>query len=456
MVLEKLGTSLKDTLQKVARAVFVDEKLVNELIKDIQKALLQADVNVKMVFELTKAIKEKFLKEETPGTISKKEWLIKIVYEELVRFLGEEQGKIDVEIKKKPFKIMMVGLFGNGKTTTIGKLARFFSKRGYKVATMGLDVHRPAAPDQLEQISKSVNVPCFIDKKEKKAIKIYERYEKDLSKFDIAIIDTAGRDALSEDLIKELNDLNKRIKPNENLLVIGADVGQAAQKQAEKFHEACGVTGVIITKLDGTAKGGGALAACAITGAKVKFIGVGEKPEDLEEFKPKNFVGRLLGMGDLEALLEKAKEAISEDQAQDLGKKFLKGEFNLIDLYEQMQAVKKMGSLSKLVDMIPGFGQVKLPKEMLNVQEGKLEKWKHAMDSMTKEELEDPEKISGTRIDRIAKGAGVSASDVRDLIKQHKTGKKMMKMFKGGSPKAMEKMMKRMGGMKGMGGMKFK
>ncbi|PIN87237.1 signal recognition particle protein [Candidatus Woesearchaeota archaeon CG10_big_fil_rev_8_21_14_0_10_44_13] len=455
MVLEKLGTSLKDTLQKVARAVFVDEKLINELIKDIQKSLFQSDVNVKMVFELTKNIKERFLKEEAPGAISKKEWLIKIVYEELVRFLGEEQGKIDINPKKKPFKIMMVGLFGNGKTTTIGKLARFYAKRSYKVATIGLDVHRPAAPDQLEQISKSINVPCFIDKKEKNALKIYQRYEKDLSKFDIVIVDTAGRDALSDGLIKELNDLNKKIKPDENLLVIGADVGQAAQKQAEKFHEACGVTGVIITKLDGTAKGGGALAACSVTGAKVKFIGVGEKPEDLEEFKPKNFVGRLLGMGDLEALLEKAKDAISEEDAKDLGKKFLKGEFNLIDLYEQLQAVKKMGPLGKVMEMIPGFGQLKMPKDMLNVQEGKLEKWKHAMDSMTKEELEDPESISGGRLDRIAKGAGVSTSDVRDLVKQYRMGKKMMKMFKGGNEKSMEKMMKRMGGMKGLGmGMK--
>ncbi|MFO8016323.1 MAG: signal recognition particle receptor subunit alpha [Candidatus Woesearchaeota archaeon] len=452
MVLEKLGSTLKGTLQRVAKSVFVDEKLVNELVKDIQKALLQADVNVKLVFELTKGIKDRFMNEEAPGAISKKEWLVKIVYEELSSFLGGEQEKIEVDSKKKPFRIMMVGLFGNGKTTTIGKLARFYSKRGYKVATLGLDVHRPAAPDQLAQVSKDVNVPCFVDKKEKDPEKIYEKHEHELSKFDIVLIDTAGRDALSDDLIEELNSLNKRVNPEERLLVIGADVGQAAQTQAEKFHEACGVTGVIITKLDGTAKGGGALAACAVTGAKVKFIGTGEKPDDIEEFRPKNFVGRLLGMGDLEALLEKAKEAVSEEEAADMGKKFLKGEFNLIDLYEQMQAMKKMGPLSKIMDMVPGMGKMNIPQDMLNVQEDKMKRWKFAMDSMTKEELEEPDKISGSRIDRIAKGSGLNTSDVRELLKQYKSGKKMMKMMKG--EKGMDKMMKKMQGMGGMQGIK--
>ncbi|MCX8147101.1 MAG: signal recognition particle protein Srp54 [Candidatus Woesearchaeota archaeon] len=456
MVLDKLGSSLKESLQKIVRAVFVDEKLLNELIKDIQKALLQSDVNVKMVFELTKKIKERFLNEKTPEAVSKKEWLIKIVYEELVKFLGEEEGKIEIDLKKKPFKIMVVGLFGNGKTTTIGKLSRFYAKRGYKVATLGLDVHRPAAPDQLEQISKQANVPCFIDKKEKNALRIYEKYENELKRFDIVIIDTAGRDALSEELIKELNSLNKKVKPHENILVIGADVGQAAEYQARKFHEACNITGIIITKLDGTAKGGGALAACAVTGAKVKLIGVGEKLDDIEEFKPKNFVGRLLGMGDIEALLEKAKEAISTEKAEDLGKKFLKGEFNLIDLYEQMQAVRKMGPLSKIIEMIPGMGQLQLPKELLYVQEEKLERWKHAMNSMTKEELENPEIISGTRIERIAKGSGVSTADVRDLIKQYRQSKRLVKMLKGGSMTDIGKMMKRFQGIKGMGKIKFR
>jgi signal recognition particle subunit SRP54 len=231
---------------------------------------------------------------------------------------------------------------------------------------------------------------------------------------------------------------------------MSADIGQAAEKQAQKFHETCRITGVMITKFDGTAKGGGALVACNVTKAPVKFIGVGEKIDDLEEFRPKNFIGRLLGMGDLEALLEKAKEAISEDKAEDLGKRMLKGDFNLMDLYEQMQAMKQMGSLSKVVDMIPGFGQLKLPKDVLNVQEEKLTKWKYMMDSCTKEELEDPEIMDHLRMDRIARGSGTTVADVRDLVKQYRMSKKVVKMFKGNSAKGMEKMIKKMGGMPGM------
>ncbi|MFC1728079.1 signal recognition particle receptor subunit alpha [Nanoarchaeota archaeon] len=447
MVLEKLGSSLKDTLSKITKAMFVDEKLINELVKDIQKALLQADVNVKLVFELTKGIKERTLKEKEPGALSKKEHLIKIVYEELVKFLGEEKKGIEIG-KKKPFKIMMVGLYGSGKTTGIGKLAKYYTKRGFKVAAIGLDVWRPAAADQLEQVCKPLKIPCFIEKKEKDPVKIYKKYSKDLQKFDVILIDTAGRDKLSAELVKELEKIYKLIEPDETLLVISADIGQAAQSQAEQFHKSSHVTGVVITKMDGTAKAGGALSACAITKAPVKFLGVGEKPDDLEEFDPERFVGRMLGMGDLETLLEKAKEAISEDEAKDLGKKILKGEFNLVDLYSQMEAMSKMGPLGKVMEMIPGMGQLKIPKEAMQVQEGKLKTWKFLMDSMTKEELEDPDLITGTRIERIAKGAGVSTSEVRDLLKQYKMSKKMVKMMKG--KKGMDNMMKKMGKMPGM------
>jgi len=452
MVLEKLGSSLKSSLSKIANAIFVDDKLINELIKDLQRSMLQADVNVQLVFELTKNIKERIKNEKTPAGLTKKEHLINIVYEELVIFLGKEPRKI--EFTRKPYVMMLLGLFGSGKTTTSGKLASYYSKRGFKVALVGLDVHRPAAMAQIEQVAKKVNVPVFIDKKEKDPVKIWNNIKHELDKYDLVIVDTAGRDALSADLIEEIETINKLIKADERLLVISADIGQAAQKQAQQFHESCNISGVIVTKMDGTARAGGALSACAVTKAPIVFIGVGEQAADLETYNPKGFVGRLLGMGDIEALLDKAREAITEEDAQDLGKKFLKGEFNLLDLYEQMSAMKKMGSLSKIAEMIPGFGQLQLPKEMLDVQEGKLENWRYAMDSMTKEELEDPEIMSSDRIERIAKGSGLKTNDIRELIKQFKQSKKIVKMFKGkgaGDMKDMQKMMKRFGGAKGMG-----
>lgn len=403
---------------------------------------------MELVLALTKSIKERALKEETLPGITKKEQLIKIVYEELVKFLGEKESEIKTD--KKPTKIMLLGLFGSGKTTTAAKLAAYFQKRGLKTALVQLDTYRPAAYEQLEQLGKQINAQVFGDKKEKKPLKIYESAKKEIEKYDVAIIDTAGRDALSSELIEELKELGEKIQPEEALLVISGDIGQAAQKQAEAFHNAKAITGVIVTKLEGTAKGGGALTACAATGAKVKFTGVGEKIHDLERFVPERFVGKMLGMGDIETLLEKAKEAITEEEAQDLEKKLLKGEFSLLDLYEQMQAIKKMGPISKIVEMIPGFGQLRLPKEMLEGQEGKLEKWKIAMDSMTKKELEEPEIIDSARIQRISKGSGMPESEIKELLKQHKQSKKMVKMLKGGSPKNMEKMMKKLGGMKGL------
>ena len=441
MVLEKISDSLKNSLKKIAGSVFIDEKLINELVKDIQRALLQSDTNVQLVFNLTKQIKER-AKESAPPGITKREHLVTIVYEELTNFLGKEEHEI--KITKKPTQIMLVGLFGSGKTTTAGKLAKFYKKRGYKIALIQTDTWRPAAYAQLEQLSKEVGVDFMGIKKEKDPLKIYQSYQDKLTEYDLVIVDTAGRDALSEDLIEELNQLNKLVKADERLLVISADIGQAAQKQAQAFHDTCKVTGVVVTKLEGTAKGGGALSACAVTHAPIKFIGVGEKVDDLEIFYPQRFVGRLIGMGDIESLLEKAQEVISQEDAQDIQEKFLKGEFNLLDLYNQMSSLKKMGSLKKIVGMIPGMGNLNLPKEMLEVQEGKLEYWRHAMDSMTQTELEEPEVISADRIDRISKGSGIKVSIIRELLKQHRMSKKMAKMFKG--EKDIGKAMKKFGG----------
>ena len=437
MVLDKLGDKFKEILNKVARSIFVDDKLIDELMREIQRALLQGDVNVKLVSELTKSIKERALKEKTK--LDKRTHLVNIVYEELVKFLGDEKSELEIA-EKKPFKVMMVGVYGSGKTTTISKLANYYKKRGYKIATLGLDVHRPAAIDQIEQLCSRIKVDCFTNRKEKNPVKIYNEFKDKYSKYDILIIDTAGRDSLDKELVKEIKELNQEIKPDEKILVISADIGQAAQELAEGFHRNCEVTSVIISKLDGTARAGGALTGTAATGAKIKFIGTGEKVDDLEIFNPKGFVSRLLGMGDLESLLEKAKDVIDEEKAGDMKDRMMSGEFDLNDLYEQMKAMKKMGPLNKIMEMIPGFSGMKLPKEALQVQEGKLEKWKYIIDSCTKSERNDPELIDGERAERIAKGSGTSVSEVRELIKQYRMAKKMMKMMKGKDP---EKMLKK-------------
>jgi signal recognition particle subunit SRP54 len=457
MVLDKLGDQLKATLRKITGATFVDEKLINELVKDIQRALLQADVNVQLVFSVTKGIKDRSLNDRPPKGLTMREHVVNIVYEELVKFLGGSQEspvptagsraprgeKSIIETDRKPLRIMLVGLFGNGKTTTCGKLAKYYKKRGHRVAMVSTDTWRPAAADQLEQLGKQVEVQVFTDKTQKDPTKIFRKFEKELDTFDVVIIDTAGRDALNDELVTELDAINSAVKADERLLVMNADVGQAAQKQAQTFHDIAKVTGVIITKLDGTAKGGGALTACAVTGAPVKFIGVGEKIDDFEEFRPQGFVGRLLGMGDLESLLEKANEAFDAEDAEAMGKRVLSGEFNLVDLYEQMQAMRKMGPLSKVMGMLPGMGQMQLPKEALEGQEQKLQQWKYIMDSMTKDELSHPEEtLSPARIERIASGSGQDQTDVRALIKQYKQSKKMVKMFKGmQSEKDMQKLL---------------
>jgi signal recognition particle subunit SRP54 len=444
MVLEKLGTSLKNSLAKITKSVFIDERIINELVKDIQRALLQADVNVKLVLELSNNIKKRALEEKAPSGISQREYIIKIVYEELTQFLGGEKNEIKID--KKPFKILLVGLFGSGKSTQAGKLAKYFQKRSHKVALVGTDTWRPAALKQLQTLGKQINVDVFGDESEKDPVKIYKKFEKKLNEYDIIIVDSAGRDALNDELIKEIESLNSYVSPDEVILVMSADIGQAAQRQAEQFHESCNVKGVIITKMDGTAKGGGALSACSVTNAPIKFIGVGEKIDDLEQFNPKGFVGRLLGMGDLEALLEKAQEVIDEDKAEDLGKKFLKGDFNFVDLYEQMSTMSKMGSLSKIVNLIPGMSNLNIPKDMIEGQEGKLKIWKNIMQSMTKEELEDPNLISRTRIERIAKGSGVKVTGVRELLKQYRQSKKMMKVLKGSANQDPSKLLNKLKG----------
>src|SRR3989344_6074646 len=348
---------------------------------------------------------------------------------------------------------MFLGLYGAGKTTTIAKLGFYFAKRGRKVALLGLDTQRPAAMDQLEQMAKKANLPSFIDKKEKDPLKIIEKYKKDLEKYDLVLIDTAGRDSLNKILIKEIENLNKKINPDYRILVMPADIGQVAKKQSEEFQKALSIDGVIITRMDGTSKAGGALTACAETKSPVFFIGVGEQIHEIETFDPESFIQRILGMGDLNTLLEKVKSATDEKQAKRIEERLKEGKFTLLDLYSQLEQVNKLGSMDKILGMVPGMSAAKVPKDVLIKQEEKMKNWKNAISSMTEIEIENPQILEKqtSRIGRIAKGSGTTTTEIRELLKQYKLLKEMLNM-QGGlkegeiDQKTMQKMAKKFKG----------
>ena len=355
MVLERIGNALMSGIKKISNAVFLDKKLIDGVVKDLQRALIEADVNVELVLSLSSKIK-KLAYDETIKGIDKKEQLIKLIHDEIALLLGEKK---ELKLSKKT-RIMFLGLYGAGKTTTIAKLGFYFAKRGRKVALLGLDTQRPAAMDQLEQMAKKANLPSFIDKKEKDPLKIIEKYKKDLEKYDLVLIDTAGRDSLNKILIKEIENLNKKINPDYRILVMPADIGQAAKKQSEEFQKALSIDGVIITRMDGTSKAGGALTACAETKSPVFFIGVGEQIHEIETFDPESFIQRILGMGDLNTLLEKVKSATDEKQAKRIEERLKEGKFTLLDLYSQLEQVNKLGSMDKILGMVPGMSAAKV------------------------------------------------------------------------------------------------
>lgn len=425
MVLEGLGQSLRDAIKKIANASHVDQKLVKEVVKDVQRALLQADVNVKLVLQMTKELESRALTEKPPAGTSSREHVIKIVYEELVKILGKSK-----EIPAKPQRILMVGLYGQGKTTTSGKIAKDLHKRGMKVGLVAADVHRPAAYDQLSQIGKKINVPVFGDPKEKSALKIAKRAMKEFEGYDVLIFDTSGRHALEEDLIDEIKQVAKAVDAEQKILVLDAQTGQQAGPQAKAFHEAVGLTGVVITKLDGTAKGGGALSAVAETGAPICYIGVGEHLEDFERFDPDRFISRLLGMGDIKSLIEAASGVVDEEKAEETARKIMSGKFSLKDMYEQMEMLQGIGPLKKLTSMLPGFSD-KLKDQDVEATQERLLRFRVIMDSMTDEELEDPKLMKSSRITRIARGSGTSPKDVKELLKQYNMSRRALKGFMG-------------------------
>jgi len=440
-MLGKLGSSLKETIRKIAMAKRIDKQTVEELIHDIQRALIQADVKISHVKELSNRIRERSLKEKLK--LNPREHVIKVVYEELISILGKG---VDVPLASQ--KIMMIGLYGSGKTSSSVKLARFFQKKGLKPAVICADIYRPAASDQLRQLSDSIGVPFYdgADLPQPQSmtgavkgkattlpvLDIVKAGVKGFEKHDIIIIDTAGRHALEEGMINEIMAINEWMKPEQRFLVLDASLGQQASVQARAFDDAVRITGVIITKMDGTAKGGGALSAVSETDSGVAFIGTGEKVDDFEKFEADRFISRLLGMGDIKSLIEMAEESLKET---DIDADFLKGKFTLKDLYKQLEAVKKMGPFKKLMQMMP-FGGVGIGGEVedniYQITEDKLRQFKVMIDSMTEEEQNDPKIITGSRIRRIARGSGTASADVSTLLKYHRLMQKLIKQLNTG------------------------
>jgi len=438
VTLRELGNALSKAIAKIRRATFVDRKLVKEVIRDIQRALLYADVEAKLVLGLSRRVEERALKEEVPPGFTRRDVVLKVVYEELVNLLGGEKvAKVDIE-KGKPYVLMLVGIQGCGKTTSAAKIALFYKRRGYKVGLVCADNFRPAALEQLKQLASQIGVPVYgregMDpvRIAKEGVEYFER-----EGCDLIIIDTAGRHKEERSLLREMKELAEEIKPSEVMLVLDSTMGKQAGPQAKAFNEATPIGSIMLTKLDGAAKGGGALAAVVATGAKIKFIGNGEKVGDLEPFEPPSFVNRLLGMGDLATLAKRVKEsyALSKGAVE----RILKGELTLLDLKEQLLAMRKMGPLSKILESIPGYKR--LTPENVKLGEEKIKKWLAALDSMTKEELLKPSIIDRSRIRRIARGAGIQVREVRELLSTYLRMKKYVRRLSRGDLRRLTKLL---------------
>jgi signal recognition particle subunit SRP54 len=442
-MLDNLRTGLRGAIKKIVGASDINEQLIDSLCKDIQRALLQSDVNVKLVLEITKRIKERAINEEPVRGLTRKDHIITILYGELARLLGytgqtikniDKSQQIDEKIisfePNKQSVILMLGIQGSGKTTVTAKIARWLLKHGYSVGVIGADTWRPGALTQLRMNCSRINVEVYGEEPNTSAIDIVRKGldHFKIQKVDITIVDTAGRHKEELSLLDEMRTMRDVINPDLVLLVIDGTIGQQAFNQAEAFHEAVPVGGIIVTKLDGTAKGGGVLSASAVTGAKVMFIGTGERIDDLEVFSPTGFVGRILGMGDIKAILEMARGLeLQADENQ--AKRLLSGKMTIEDFYAQMENVGKMG-FRNVIDNLPGLsGMVK--EDQLDALEGKMEKWRFIIQSMTRDEKKNPDIINESRRKRIARGAGITEHEVKDLVKQYSNSKTMMKQAKG-------------------------
>ena len=439
-MLDNLKTNLRAAIKKLVSSSGIDEELIKELSKDVQRALLQSDVNVRLVLEITKKLEERSLNENPPPGLSRKDHIVKILYDELAKLLGNE-----TEFSFKPGtlnKVLMLGIQGSGKTTITSKLAKFLTKQGYKVGVIGADTFRPGALVQLKTMCEKANVEVYGEEKNKDSPQIVKNGLKHFenSSLDVVLIDTAGRHKEEKDLLNEMKEINKVADPDLALLVIDGTIGQQCFNQADAFHKTVPVGGIIITKLDSSAKGGGAIAASAATGAQIMYIGTGERIDDLEQFSPTRFVGRLLGMGDVKAVLDLAKRL--ESEADDVRlKRISSGKMNMEDFFYQLEEVTKVGSLRGFLDSMPGLsGMVK--EDQLDQMEGRVEKWRYIIQSMTKQEKADPDLLNSSRIKRIARGSGWPEHEVKELLKNYKNSKSMMKASKG---RQMQGALRRMG-----------
>lgn len=448
-MLEGLGNAIKKATDKLANAIFLDKNVLDQIIRDLQRAMIEADVNILLVKTISDKIRKSAM-DERIKEIDKKEHVIKLLHDELVAILGKYKP---LEVKQKQNRILLLGLYGAGKTTTIAKLGNYYQKRGKKVALVGLDVHRPAAKEQLMQLGEKNNLKVFVSLEEDNAIKTYKKFKKELEEYEIILIDSAGRHSLDKELIEEIKGIGKEVSPTEVILVMPADIGQAAKSQAQEFLKALSITGVIITRMDSTAKAGGALTACAESNAGVYFICTGEKINDIEEFNPEKFLSRLLGMGDLESLIEKVKLISGEKENEEMQARLMEGKISLEDVVEQAKSMNSLGGFDKIKSMIPGMGSAKIPSGALEEQQKKISKWEHIIKSLTSKERENPDLLlkETSRIRRVAFGAGVNTSEVRALLKQYKMLSEMIKenankdMEKGFSQKDMQKMMRKFG-----------
>ena len=438
MAFESLSDKLQNTFKKLRGKGVLTEADINDAMREVKLALLEADVNFKVVKEFVSAVKEKAMGQDVLASLTPGQQVIKIVNDELVEMMGGTNSKLTYAPSGFT-TLLMVGLQGTGKTTTCGKLAAYLKKNGKKPMLAACDIYRPAAIDQLEVVGKTVDVPVFTDRGNKVAEDIALKAKKEAERrgYDVLIVDTAGRLQIDQELMDELVRVKKAVKPHEILLVVDALTGQDAVNAAEGFNEALGIDGIIMTKMDGDSRGGAALSAKKVTGKPIKFIGVGEKADALEPFHPERMASRILGMGDMLSLIEKAQETYDEEKADKLEKKLRKNEFTLEDFLDQMGEVQKMGGIGKMLDMIPGLGAGKISEDDIAKGEKEFKQMEAIIYSMTPAERKNPSLLNASRRKRIAAGSGQPVSKINSLIKKYEDTKKLMKQFS--SPGFMKK-----------------